>query len=72
MRKIIFIFLLSVCSYGESSSPIFIEKTFTESGKSIYELTYEKGRVIKGYKYSKNGKKKRLTNAHLHNMGLQY
>ena len=43
-----------------------VEKWYYRSGELIWEALYKNGQPISGYKYSKDGIKRPLTNAHLH------
>ncbi len=49
-----------------------ILKVYYKTGELEQEVTFEDGKAIKGFIYTKDGKKTKMTNAHIYNMGLKY
>lgn len=42
------------------------------TNKVKYEITFNNGRAVNGFKYKSNGEKEQLSHAHLYNMGLNF
>jgi len=45
---------------------------YYKGGNLASEIFFKNGKVVKGYGYTPQGKKSKLTHAHFHNMGLEY
>ena len=51
---------------------IGIVKIYFKTGELKGKISFKNGKAIQGFKYTQDGKKIKMTNAHFHNLGLKY
>ena len=47
-------------------------KEYYKTGDLKKEILFKDGKAVSGSMYTKDGKKRKMTNAHFHKMGFEY